>query len=121
MDFLSLLEAVELEEASAPINFTCKPRATADEDNEPSETDEDEDIVLSSLSNLRRLFHQRLPQWRSDVLALLEEAGSELEISSSLVAKLHSRLTELVAQLKQQFPGWCEHSEEIKLVSLVRS
>ncbi|VDO01620.1 unnamed protein product [Rodentolepis nana] len=117
-DFLSLLSAIDLEEAAAPISFTRKHR-DENKDSKANIEDEDDDALLPYIANLRSLFIELLPGLRDTVLSLLEKAGSEIEISSSLVAKIYTNLTELVSNLKQRFPGWCEYSEEVRLVSLV--
>ncbi|CDS35620.1 lysine specific demethylase 5A [Echinococcus multilocularis] len=113
-DFLSLLEAVELEEASAPIDLTRRsnPESTAEGENA--------DEVLPSLANLRRLFHHCLPKWRAEVLAAVEEDAVQRDsLEHSPLSHLQSRLDLLVRQLRNQFPGWCDHSVEVKTVALM--
>ncbi|VDL25715.1 unnamed protein product [Hymenolepis diminuta] len=117
-DFLSLLSAIDLEEAAAPINFTRKPRDENKVIKDDTE-DEDDDELLPCIANLRCLFIELLPALRGTVLSLLEKAGSETEISSSSVTKIYNNLVELVVKLKLRFPGWSEFSEEVRLVSLV--
>ncbi|KAM3171844.1 hypothetical protein ACTXT7_015787, partial [Hymenolepis weldensis] len=117
-DFLSLLSAIDLEEAAAPINFTRKPR----DENKGTKDDtenEDDDELLPCIANLRCLFIELLPALRDTVLSLLEKAGSETEISSSSVAEIYTNLVDLVVKLKLRFPGWSEFSEEVRLVSLI--
>ncbi|VDK37862.1 unnamed protein product [Taenia asiatica] len=113
-DFLSLLEAVELEEASAPIDLTRR-------SNPGSNVEvENEDEMLPSLENLRRLFHHRLPKWRAEVLAAVEEDAVQRDsLEHSSLSHLQSRLALLVRQLRDEFPGWCEHSVEVKIVALM--
>lgn len=78
--------------------------------------------MLPSLANLRRLFHNQLPRWRAEVLAVVEEDAVQRDsLEHSSLSHLQSRLALLVRQLRDEFPGWCEHSMEVKIVALVRS
>ncbi|VDM31140.1 unnamed protein product [Hydatigera taeniaeformis] len=113
-DFLSLLEAVELEEASAPVNLTQRSNS---EGNGECETEYE---TLPSLASLRRLFHNRLPKWRAEVLVAVEEdAVQRNSLEHSSLSHLQSRLAILVLHLREEFPGWCKHSAEVKIVALM--
>lgn len=122
LDFLNLLEALELEEAAAPIDITHRHREDTSVTAAACDTDGDEDEVLPSVSVLRRLFHSVLPQWRTEVLAALEEdalQNLEFVAAPSNLSRLAARLEPLVQKLRDQFPGWCESSLETRTVELV--
>ena len=117
---MSLLEAVELEEASSPIDFTC--RTSYEKGEGVSGNESEEDDVLPSILSLRLLFYRRLPQWRAGVLDAIEEKAVQpqhQQVALKLYKRLGKRLTPLMLQLRNEFPGWCDHSEEVEAVALV--
>lgn len=92
-----------------------------------------------SIGTLRTLFQTRLPHWRLDAkdvviagsvtntarsgilgnLQKLQSTKPESDSKKDVSIPLQERLSDLVENLKAEYPGWCSHMEEFKLVSLV--